>query len=244
METTATLPHSEMLAVENERLEQLPAEERVRWAVEQFGDKVILSTSFGIQSAVMLHMVTQIAPKIPVVFVDTGYLFPETYTFADELTKRLDLNLKVYQPLMTSARQEALFGKRWEQGDAALEQYNFMNKVEPMNRAMRELGATAWLAGLRRTQSDTREKISVLQLQKRTWKIHPILDWSDRIVYGYLQRNNLPYHPLWEKGYVSVGDAHSTVPLGAGMKQSDTRFPGQKRECGLHVSNGRDDYQI
>jgi len=142
METTATLPHSEMLAVENERLEQLPAEERVRWAVEQFGDKVILSTSFGIQSAVMLHMVTQIAPKIPVVFVDTGYLFPETYTFADELTKRLDLNLKVYQPLMTSARQEALFGKRWEQGDAALEQYNFMNKVEPMNRAMRELGAT------------------------------------------------------------------------------------------------------
>ena len=241
---TASLPHPEMLPVESERLERLPAEERVRWAVEQFGDRSILSTSFGIQSAVMLHLVTQIEPEIPVVFVDTGHLFPETYRFADELTGRLKLNLKVYQAPMTAARQEALHGRQWEQGREGLEKYNFVNKVEPMNRAMQELGATAWLAGLRRTQARTREQLDIVQLQKRTYKIHPIVDWSERDVYQYLTKHGLPYHPLWEKGYVSVGDVHSSAPLTAGQTAEETRFNGVKRECGLHESNGRADYQI
>jgi len=156
MNTTTTLPHPEMLPVESERLEKTSAEDRVRWAAEVFGERLILSTSFGIQSAVMLHLVTEVIPQIPVVFVDTGYLFPETYRFADELTGRLKLNLKVYNPLQTAARQEALNGRLWEQGREGLEKYNFINKVEPMNRAMSELGATAWLAGLRRVQSSTR----------------------------------------------------------------------------------------
>jgi phosphoadenosine phosphosulfate reductase len=233
-----------MLPVESERLEKLSAEERVRWAAEVFGDRLILSTSFGIQSAVMLHLVTEVVPQIPVVFVDTGYLFPETYRFADELTNRLKLNLKVYNPQQTAARQEALNGRLWEQGREGLEKYNFINKVEPMNRAMQELGATAWLAGLRRVQSSTRGQLDILQLQKRTYKIHPILDWSERDIYQYLTKNNLPYHPLWDKGYVSVGDAHSSAPLTAGQTAEETRFNGLKRECGLHESNGRADYQI
>jgi phosphoadenosine phosphosulfate reductase len=242
--STATLPHPEMLSVESERLERLSAEERVRWAVEQFGEKLILSTSFGIQSAVMLHLVTQIAPEIPVVFVDTGYLFPETYKFADDLTKRLNLNLRVFQAEMTAARQEALHGRLWEQGKEGLEKYNFINKVEPMNRAMKELHATAWLAGLRRVQSSTREHLDIVQLQKRTYKIHPIVDWSERDIYQYLTKHNLPYHPFWEKGYVSVGDTHSSAPLGAGQTAEETRFNGVKRECGLHEDNGRADYEI
>ncbi len=241
---TATLPSLETLPLESERLERLPAQDRVRWATEAFGDKLILSTSFGIQSAVMLHLVTQVAPEIPVVFIDTGYLFPETYKFADELTARLNLNLKVYQPLITAARQEALHGKLWEQGREGLEKYNFTNKVEPMNRAVQELGATAWLTGLRRAQARTREHLEVVQLQKRTYKIQPILDWSERDVYQYLTKHNLPYHPLWEKGYVSVGDVHSSAPLQAGQTAEETRFNGLKRECGLHESNGKSDFQI
>ncbi len=241
---TETALDAGTLAAESERLERLPAEERVRWAVEMFGDKLILSTSFGIQSAVMLHLVTQVLPEIPVVFVDTGYLFPETYKFADELTGRLKLNLKVYQAEMTAARQEALHGKLWEQGREGLEKYNFINKVEPMNRAMQELGAGAWLTGLRRAQARTREHLDVVQLQKRTYKIHPIVDWSERDVYQYLTKHELPYHPLWEKGYVSVGDAHSSAPLLDGQTAEETRFNGLKRECGLHESNGRADYQI
>jgi len=225
-------------------LEGLSASERVLWAVDQFGNRLILSTSFGIQSAVMLHLVSQVAPKVPVVFVDTGYLFPETYRFAEELTERLQLNVKVYQPRVSPARQETLFGKRWEQGAEELNRYNLLNKVEPMDRAVRELGAEAWMAGLRRSQSSSREDRPVLQVQNKVTKLHPIIDWDNREVHRYLTEHDLPYHPLWEQGYVSVGDWHSSAPLTPGMTAEETRFGGQKRECGLHEISGQADFQI
>lgn len=225
-------------------LSTLSAEERVRWAVAEFGDKLILTTSFGIQAAVMLHLATRVSPDIPVVFIDTGYLFPETYRFADELTKRLKLNLKTYQPRRSAAQQEALAGKRWEQGLDGLKAYNFENKVEPMDRAVRELGATAWLAGLRRSQGSTREALGFVQVQNKITKVHPILDWDNRTVHRYLTEHGLPYHPLWENGYVSVGDWHSSAPLQPGMTEEQTRFGGLKRECGLHEVSGRGDFSI
>ncbi len=225
-------------------LEAASAEERVRWAVETFGDGLVMTTSFGIQAAVMLHLATQIAPRIPVIFIDTGYLFPETYRFAKQLTERLNLNLKKYVPSSTAAEQEALFGKQWEQGLDGLKRYNFVNKVEPMDRAVRELGARAWLAGLRRSQASTRESLTVVQSQNKITKVHPILDWDNRKVHQYLTQYELPYHPLWEEGYVSVGDWHSTTKLVDGMREEDTRFGGLKRECGLHESSGRTDFQI
>jgi len=225
-------------------LEGASASERVQWAVDRYGERLILTTSFGVQSAVMLHLVTQQVPDIPVVFIDTGYLFPETYRFADELTERLQLNLKVYQPPLSAARQEALHGKLWEHGEAELDRYNLMNKVEPMDRAVRELQAEAWLAGLRRTQGSTREHRPVLQVQNKVTKIHPIIDWDNREVHRYLTEHGLPYHPLWEQGYVSVGDWHSSKPLAAGMSEEETRFDGRRRECGLHVSSNQPDFQI
>lgn len=225
-------------------LETISASERVDWAHENFGDGLILSTSFGIQSAVMLHLVTTQVQDIPVIFVDTGYLFPETYQFADELTKRLNLNLKTYLPLQSAAYQEAIHGKLWEQGIEGLTKYNRINKIEPMNRAVQELGAKAWLSGLRRNQSSTRKQRKVLEQQNKIVKIYPIIDWNDKDVYDYLTKHDLPYHPLWHEGYVSVGDWHSTSKLTEGMSAEDTRFGGLKRECGLHESNASLDYQI
>jgi phosphoadenosine phosphosulfate reductase len=225
-------------------LEGATAEERVQWALDRYGERLILTTSFGVQSAVMLHLVTRLAPRIPVVFIDTGYLFPETYRFAEQLGERLDLNLKVYQPQMTAARQEALFGKRWEQDVDQLDRYNLITKIEPMDRAVRELGAEAWLAGLRRSQASTRENRPVVQAQNQVTKIHPIIDWDNQAVHRYLTEHELPYHPLWEQGYVSVGDWHSSKPLAAGMTEEETRFGGQKRECGLHEISGQPDFQI
>lgn len=225
-------------------LEAASATERIRWAHETYGDKLVLSTSFGIQSAVMLHLVTTQIPDIPVIFIDTGYLFPATYTFAQELTERLQLNLKTYTPRQTAAQQEALYGKLWEQDIDSLEHYNRINKVEPMNRAITELRAEAWLSGLRRSQSSTRKERGFVERQNKILKIYPILDWSDRDIYVYLTENNLPYHPLWDQGYVSVGDWHSTKKMGEGMTEEETRFGGIKRECGLHEINGGADFQI
>lgn len=225
-------------------LAAVTAEERIRWALGEFGEGLILSTSFGIQAAVMLHLATRIAPRLPVVFIDTGYHFPETYHFADELTKRLDLNLKVYTPRLSPAYYEARHGKRWELGLDGLTAYNFDHKVEPMDRAVRELGARAWLAGLRRSQSSTRENLGFTQVQNKITKVHPILDWDNRAVHRYLTAHDLPYHPLWDQGYVSVGDWHSSAPLQPGQTEEQTRFGGVKRECGLHELSGRGDFSI
>lgn len=227
-----------------EELEGAGAAERIAWAWDQFGEGLVLSTSFGIQSAVLLHMVKGIIPSIRVVFVDTGYLFEETYRFAESLQQRLDLDVRVYGPLRSAARQEALEGKRWAGDLPALEAYNLENKVEPMNRALVELGAKAWMTGLRRVQSRSREGLKVVQRQKRIIKIHPIIDWSERAVYAYLKTHDLPFHPLWEQGYASVGDWHSSAPLAAGQTAEETRFNGLKRECGLHLSSSQSDWQI
>jgi phosphoadenosine phosphosulfate reductase len=145
---------------------------------------------------------------------------------------------------MSAARQEATYGKRWEQGLEELSAYNLDNKVEPMNRAIKELGATAWLSGLRRVQAKSRSKLPVVQRQNRTTKVHPIVDWTEKDIYEYMKAHDLPFHPLWEKGYVSIGDWHSTKPLEAGMSEEDTRFGGLKRECGLHELSGQQDWQI
>lgn len=225
-------------------LEGATAQERVRWAAERFGDELIMTTSFGTHSAVMLHLVTSLLPDIPVVFIDTGYLFPETYRFAAELSERLGLNLKKYRATMSAAEQEARFGKLWEDGPEGLKRYNLMNKVEPMDRAVKELGARAWLAGLRRSQGTSRSKRAVMETQNRMTKIYPIVDWDNRKMHQYLTDNELPYHPLWDEGYVSLGDWHSTSKLLPGMSEADTRFGGDKRECGLHELSGQVDFQI
>jgi len=224
------------LAAVNEALWKATAEERVAWAHEQFGETAVLSTSFGVQAAVMLALANRVIPGIKVVFIDTGYLFPETYRFADELTARLKLNLKVYRPVDSSAWLEARHGRLWEKGLDGLEAYNRLVKVEPMQRALNELGARAWLAGLRRQQAGTREKLPVAGLQDGRVKIHPIVDWTDRDVHRFLEKNGLPYHPLWHQGYVSIGDTHSSRPLTGDLTPEQTRFFGLKRECGLHDS--------
>ena len=134
----------EELAAINQVLETLDASARIRWALEYLPGNHIVSSSFGAQSAVMLHLLTQAKPDIPVVLTDTGYLFPETYRFVDELAEQLKLNLKVYRSDISPAWQEARFGRLWEQGIDGIERYNKMNKVEPMQRALKELEAQTW----------------------------------------------------------------------------------------------------
>ena len=212
----------------------MTAEERVACALKSLPGEHVLTSSFGAQSAVMLHLVTRQRPDIPVVLIDTGYLFDETYQFIDEMTERLDLNLHVYRPQMSAAWQEARHGKRWEQGVHGIDQYNAENKVEPMQRALQELNVGTWFSGLRRDQAATRVDTPFVQPSGDRFKVHPIADWTDRDVYEYLQKHDLPYHPLWDQGYVSIGDVHTTRSLADVDSIEETRFFGLKRECGIH----------
>jgi|TARA_B110000438_G_C15795230_1_gene642563 phosphoadenosine phosphosulfate reductase len=219
----------------NKSLEKKTALERIEFAAENLPSNYSIASSFGAQSAVSLHMITQVMPKIPVILIDTGYLFPETYQFVDQLAEALDLDVHVYQSTMSPAWQEARYGKLWEKDTRALNEYNQRNKVEPMDRALNELEVGTWFAGLRREQSKSRHELPIVQTFKDRVKVHPIIDWSNRDIHQYLQKHHLPYNPLWEKGYVSIGDKHSTKPLTLGLSEEDTRFGGSQRECGLHV---------
>jgi phosphoadenosine phosphosulfate reductase len=210
------------------------APDRVAWALENLPQQHVLTSSFGAQAAVSLHLVTRHTPDIPVVFIDTGYLFDETYRFIDELAERLKLNLHVFRARTSPAWQEARYGKRWENGVEGIDAYNYDNKVEPMERALRDLEVGTWFAGLRRKQTVSRANVPFLDWSGDRWKVHPIADWTDRDVYMYLKDNDLPYHPLWKEGYVSIGDVHTTRSLKDVDNVEKTRFFGLKRECGLH----------
>jgi phosphoadenosine phosphosulfate reductase len=222
------------LKVLNRAFARLDAAGRISQALEILPDAHVHASSFGAQAAVMLHLVTRIVPDIPVVLIDTGYLFPETYQFVDQLTDRLRLNLKVFRSDASPAWQESRFGRLWEQGTEGIERYNRLNKQEPMQRALGELGSETWFSGLRRSQADTRATVAPIEFKRGRFKVHPIVDWTDRDVGRYLQLNDLPYHPLWDKGYLSIGDWHTTRSLAEAGSVEGMRFFGLKRECGLH----------
>ena len=230
----ATPIEDEALAILNRSFEALPAAARIERVLEVLPGAHVLASSFGAQAAVTLHLVTEVCPGIPVILIDTGYLFPETYRFVDALTARLHLNLRVFRSEDSPAWQESRFGKLWEQGLSGIERYNRMNKQEPMERALRELNAGTWLSGIRRTQAASRAHIAPVEWSRGRYKVHPIYDWSDRDVGRYLNQHDLPHHPLWEKGYLSIGDWHTTRSLADAGSPEKLRFFGLKRECGLH----------
>jgi len=222
----------------NDWLASVDAATRVRWALENLPGPFALSSSFDAQAAVSLHLVATQAPDIPVILVDTGYLFPETYQFIEQLRKDLSLNIKTFAGHQTVAEFEAQHGKLWEKGREGLDRYLEIRKVEPMRRALQTLGVNTWFAGLRRSQAESRARLAPLEVRDGRFKVHPILDWSDRDVYLYLKANGLPYHPLWDKGYISIGDWHSTKSLSEVESAEELRFAGLKRECGIHGLEG------
>lgn len=222
----------------NRELADATAFEAIEWAAEVFSDGLVLSTSFGIQSAVMLHLTTQVLPGIPVIWIDTGYLMAETYRYAEKLREQLRLNLRVFQSPVSPARMEALYGRLWaEEKIDALNRYDRIRKTLPMQAALDELGASAWLAGLRSEQTRHRATLRKVGRAEGRYKLLPILDWTSEMVIAYMEEHRLPFHPLYAKGYASVGDWHSSRPVSPDdHHERDSRFRGVKQECGLHLS--------
>ena len=219
-------------------LEGLQPAERLAWALDQFGEGFALTTSFGIQSAVLLHMLSQLPGgcSVPVIWVDTGYLPPETYQYSEQLRERLKIRLVVAQSPMSPARMEALHGRLWETGSLSdLETYHRIRKVEPLEEALETLKVSCWASGVRRGQTDHRRSMSWLDPIRDRLSLRPLLDWTHKDIYYYMQDNDLPQHPLFDQGYSTVGDWHSSGPDGGDSSGRDTRFGGLKQECGIHV---------
>lgn len=221
----------------NAELSTKQPKEIIAWASENFGQSLVMTSHFGAESALLLFMATRIVPDIPVILLDTGYLFPETYRFMEELRTRWNLNLKIYSSPLSPEKMEKVYGKLWERGEVGKKLYSLIRKIRPKQRALRELRAKAVLSGVRSYQTKTRSKLSCVELTPNgRYEVHPLLRWTEREVMAYFAVNDLPYHPLVAKGYDSIGDTHSTLP----GKGREGRLLGPTMECGLHVP----DYQI
>ncbi|MBN1877594.1 MAG: phosphoadenylyl-sulfate reductase [Anaerolineae bacterium] len=214
------------------------SEEILTWAWEMFGDGadiplIATSSSFQTQSIPLLHLISQVCPQMPVIFIDTGFHFPETLTYRDELQARLKLNIVVIHPAITQGELLQRYGEALYRRDPDLCCY--LNKVEPMQRAL--VGRRAWISGVRRDQTENRRTMDVLMQQPSgLLKIHPMLNWTQHDIETYRQQHDLPAHPLYEKGYLSIGCLPCTRPVFLSLDPRAGRWAeSEKRECGLHL---------
>lgn len=217
----------------NDRFERLPPAEILEWAWNTFTPHIAASSSFQTQSLPLLHLISQVCPAMPVIFLDTGFHFPETLQFRDELQARLKLNIVVVRAAVEKSELLARFGEGLYRRDPDLCCY--INKVEPMQRAT--AGLQAWISGVRHDQTEHRNNLRILEPEANgPLKIHPLLNWTKKEVWAYIDQYQLPVHPLLAWGYVSVGCAPCTRPVHAGENERAGRWAGlDKVECGLHL---------
>ena len=211
------------LAVFSQGFESAPASAAIRWAVEAFGDSLVLAASF--EDIVLIDLVTKIAPGVEVVFLDTEAHFPETLAFVEDIRKRYDLNLTVTKPGPEAAGHPC-----------GSDQCCQFRKVEPLRQAV--AGKRAWLTSLKRSDGPTRADAPIVSWDTSFGlvKVNPLANWTEQDISSYLADHGLPVHPLISRGYRSIGCAPTTRPVAEGEDPRSGRWAGaDKSECGLHV---------
>ncbi|GEM_PF-58435 len=219
----------------NEHFEALSPQDILAWTWETFGSQVATSSSFQTQSVPLLHLIAQTCPKMAIIFLDTGFHFPETLSFRDELQARYNLNIIVVYPAIDKSQLFRQHGEGLYRQDPDLCCY--INKVEPMQRIQSTLDLKAWISGVRRDQTNHRQGLRLLEPQSSgLLKIHPMLNWTSKKLWSYIDYHQLPTHPLFSKGYYSIGCAPCTRPIVAGEDERAGRWADKdKIECGLHL---------
>jgi phosphoadenosine phosphosulfate reductase len=224
-------------------------EKIVSWAAAQFAPELVMTSSFGAESALLIHMATQVIPDIKIIFIDTGYHFPETHAFMEQLRKRFNLNVWAYRTRNDPIAWLHHAGEENPEFRNDPDACCNANKNEVIDRAMNELHPKAWLRGIRGDQTSHRDATQFVEFSPRygCYAISPILKWTGREIYGYMKRHNLPYHPLYEKGYLSIGcnPLSCTSPVKAGEDPRAGRWTSAgKVECGINLTNSLDSAQI
>ena len=217
----------------------------IEWASAQFGDDLVMTSSFGAESALLLHMATRARPGIRIIMIDTGFLFPETWRHMEALRRRLDLNVWVYRTRNDPIAWLHHAGEENPNWRKDVDACCAANKIEPMVRAMKDLSPRAWLRGIRRSQSELRKSMKFVEWSQRydCHAISPLLNWGSREIYQYMKKHDLPFHPLYEKGYLSIGcnPLSCTRPVGAGEDPRSGRWAeAGKVECGINLTNSLD----
>jgi phosphoadenosine phosphosulfate reductase len=221
------------LKKKNEEFGRATPQEILKWGWDLFQPEIALLSSFGTESVVLLHMVSEVTPEMPVLFLETGFHFQETLEYKKLLTERFSLNVKDLTAL--TARRD--FVERYGEDLYARDPDRCceINKVEPLQRALK--GLHAWVSGIRRAQGPTRKGIQIIEeYEGGLYKINPLTDWTSKEAWRYIKEHNLPTHPLYEKGYTSIGCWPCTKPPLPGEDERAGRWAGRvKSECGIHT---------
>jgi phosphoadenosine phosphosulfate reductase len=220
----------------DERLAAMAPEEVLRWASDTFGPDVAASSSFQTQSVPLLHMISRACPAMPVMFLDTGFHFPETIAFRDRLVARLGLNLQVLTCRIPRDAFMRCYGTLYR-SDPDLCCY--LNKVEPLARAL--AGKAAWIAGIRRDQTAARSATPIFgRGGDGIYKVSPLAAWTSANVDAYIREHGLPVHPLTSQGYPSIGCKPCTRAIAPSADVRAGRWAeSDKTECGIHEDFGR-----
>lgn len=234
---TTAKPHTpKELAQISAELEERSPQEVLRWAVEEFFPDLSVACSFGGPSGmVLVDMIAKIEPRVEVFYLDTDFLFPETYATRDRVIERYGIQPVAYKSELTPAEQAQQHGDElWLRNpDLCCE----LRKVEPNRRAL--AGKRAWISGLRRDQAATRRDTPIVQWDEKFGlvKVNPLARWTEADVWSYIVRNEVPYNPLHDQNYPSVSCTYCTKPVQPGDDPRSGRWQGfDKTECGLHLS--------
>ena len=214
-------------------VETMQAEDVLRWAYQEFGDRLCLTCSWQKQSSVLVHMISEIQPDVRVVEFDTGLLFAETYRTREKLIERYPVQFERIEPELTVAEQAEAHGAELWKRDP--DRCCAMRKVAPLEQALE--GMDAWITGIRREQSTSRENARKIEIDTRRGvvKVQPLVDWTNRDVWRYIWKNSIPYNPLHDHGFPSIGCVPCTSSVSDGTDERSGRWTGTgKIECGLH----------
>jgi phosphoadenosine phosphosulfate reductase len=216
------------------RFETAGIEEILEWSVERFSPRLAMTSNFGAEGVVLIDHLARVAPRTPIIYLETGFQFAETDQLKERLRERYGLNIVERRAELSVEEQNRVHGERLYERDSDL--CCRIRKVEPLAEALKEYDA--WVAALRRDQSPTRANIGVVEWNARHGlvKINPLATWTRRDVWDYIVAYELPYNPLYDDGYTSIGCVPCTRPVAAGAHERSGRWDGEKKlECGIHL---------
>jgi phosphoadenosine phosphosulfate reductase len=222
------------IARENQRLESAQPQEILAWAAGRFGTKFTMATAFGPEGMVLIHMLAEVAPKTPIFNLDTGYQFGETLELREEVKRRYGIEVELKQPDTTVEEYEQLHGGPLYR--TRPDQCCFDRKVQVLQRAV--LGMQAWASAIRRDQSPDRANAPIVGWDKKFGlvKVSPLATWTKQQVWGFITNHDIPYNPLHDQGYTSIGCWPCTRAVLLGEDERAGRWSGfAKTECGLHT---------
>ncbi|MEN9257171.1 MAG: phosphoadenosine phosphosulfate reductase [Gloeomargarita sp. SRBZ-1_bins_9] len=228
------------LATLNRELATATPRDILAWAVDLLLEGLVQASAFNVEDMVITDLLYRdLKPPhpVPVLFLDTLHHFPETLELVAQATAHYDLNLKIYRIQTVNSREafaQRYGEKLWE---TDIEQFHYLTKIEPLQRGLQELGAVAWITGRRRDQATTRADMPVLEWDKRQrLKINPLAYWTRKQSWAYVMEHTVPYNPLHDRGYASIGDEPLTTPIAEGEDERAGRWRGTgKTECGIHL---------